>query len=82
MPMATITLKNIPDDLYQRLREVAKAHHRSINSEMINCLELVLKPKQISVEQRVARLRSARARVITDSIGDEEIQRAIDDGRP
>ena len=37
--MPTITVKNIPDDIYERLKEVAGANHRSINREMIVCLE-------------------------------------------
>jgi hypothetical protein len=37
--MATITLKNIPDKLYERLKYFAKIRHRSVNSEIINSLE-------------------------------------------
>ncbi|MDP6227489.1 MAG: Arc family DNA-binding protein, partial [Dehalococcoidia bacterium] len=37
--MATLTIKNIPDGLCHRLRESAKQHRRSINSEVIVCLE-------------------------------------------
>lgn len=33
--MATITLKNIPDRLYERLKYFAKLRHRSLNSEII-----------------------------------------------
>jgi antitoxin FitA len=58
MPTA-ITLKNIPDELYDRLKAAAKEHHRSINNEAIVCLEgaLVL-PKQITPEERIARARA------------------------
>jgi plasmid stability protein len=80
--MATITLKNIPDDLYKQLKETAKAHHRSINSELINCLEIVLKPKKVPVEQRLARLRSLRAQVSPNTVMHEEIRQAINEGRP
>jgi len=44
--MATVTLKNIPDELYERLKATAQAHRRSINSELIHCLETVLKPSK------------------------------------
>ena len=37
----TLTLKNIPDEVYQRLRASAEAHRRSLNSEAIVCLETV-----------------------------------------
>jgi len=31
----TLTLKNIPDELYGRLKQAAEVHHRSLNSEVI-----------------------------------------------
>lgn len=37
--MKTITVKNIPDNLYDRLRQSAEENHRSINSEIILCIE-------------------------------------------
>ena len=80
--MASITLKNIPDDLYQQLKDTARAHHRSINSELINCLEIVLKPKKVAVEQRLTRLRSVRAQVKPNTVEHEDIRQAIAEGRP
>jgi len=80
--VATVTLKNIPDDLYEQLKAAAKAHRRSINSEMINCLETILKPRKISPEERLARLRSIRPQIDPNTISLEEMQQAIDDGRP
>ena len=34
----TLTLKNIPEDVYRRLKLSAEAHRRSLNSEAIVCL--------------------------------------------
>lgn len=31
--VATITLKNIPDEIYDSLKQAADAHHRSITHE-------------------------------------------------
>jgi plasmid stability protein len=60
--MATnITLKNIPDDVYIRLKASAESHRRSINSEVIVCLEAVLLPVRISPSERLARARALRA---------------------
>ncbi|WP_374693713.1 Arc family DNA-binding protein [Microbulbifer sp. TB1203] len=80
--MATVTLKNIPDDLYRRLKESAQAHHRSINSELISCLELVLVPRKVTPEERLVRLRSKRPRFDSDAVSVEEIREAIERGRP
>lgn len=38
--MATLTLRNVPDDLVARLKERAKRHRRSLNNETIAALEL------------------------------------------
>jgi antitoxin FitA len=58
---AAITLKGIPDDLYERLKRSAKAHHRSLNSEVIACLERQLAPQALSVDERLARAHCAPA---------------------
>ncbi|MGF1610371.1 MAG: Arc family DNA-binding protein [Kiloniellales bacterium] len=80
--MTSITLKNIPDDLYERLKRQARAHRRSVNSELIHCLETVLGPKRITPEERLARIRSLRPRFDPQAVSAEEILEAIDEGRP
>lgn len=57
----TLTLKNVPDDVYERLKASAEAHRRSLNSEAIVCLESVLLPGRIPVSERLARARALRA---------------------
>ena len=59
----TLTLKNIPDDVYARLRAQAKRHRRSLNSEAIVCLESVLIPGRVAVADRLAAARAMRARL-------------------
>ena len=60
----TLTLKNIPDEVYERLRKAAKRHRRSLNSEAIVCLESVLVPTGVSVDQRLQRIRRLRAGLV------------------
>jgi plasmid stability protein len=57
----TLTLKNIPDEVYERLKQSAATHRRSINSEAIVCLESVLLPGRVAVSERLARARALRA---------------------
>ena len=57
----TLTLKNIPDNLYDRLRAAAELHRRSLNSEAIMCLETVLAPTRLPPSERLARARELRA---------------------
>jgi plasmid stability protein len=57
----TLTLKNIPDDVYQRLKVSAETHRRSLNSEAIVCLESVLLPGRVTPGERLARARELRS---------------------
>ncbi len=80
--MPALTIKNIPDDLYSELRNTAKLHHRSINSEVIVCLKRSLLPKQMNPEERLSTIRAIRAQVKPASISAEDIEKAINRGRP
>ncbi len=40
--MATLVVRNFPDDLYQKLKRTAAAHHRSITRETVVLLKDVL----------------------------------------
>ncbi len=57
----SLTLKNIPDAVYARLKAAAEQHRRSLNSEAIVCLESVLLPNRVAPIDRLARARELRA---------------------
>jgi antitoxin FitA len=80
--MPALTIKNLPDDLYQKLKNAAMAHRRSLNSELIYCLEMVLSPRKLTVAERLQRARNLRRQVSTGKVTPEEIENAIDSGRP
>lgn len=61
----TLTLKNIPDDVYERLKSSAEANRRSLNSQAIVCLESVLLPTRVAAGERIARARALRADLTT-----------------
>lgn len=79
---STITLKNIPTDIYDSLRQAAEAHHRSINSEAIACLERVLMPGKAGQDERLARARQIRASLDPKKFKAADIAKAIAQGRP
>ncbi len=58
--MATVTVKNIPDDLYQKLKRKAEQQRRSINSEIIFCLEQTLNPQVVSAGKLLAKAKAVR----------------------
>ncbi|MGH8802485.1 MAG: FitA-like ribbon-helix-helix domain-containing protein [Casimicrobiaceae bacterium] len=61
----TLTLKNIPDDVYERLKVVAAMHRRSLNREAIVCIETVVMHTQMTPAERLARARQLRAALST-----------------
>ena len=79
--MPSIIVKNIPEEIYDRVREQANAHHRSINSEIIACLEKTVKSKTVSTEDILEEARRMRKKA-KGSLSSEEIEGAINEGRP
>ena len=53
--MPTITVKNIPTDLYELLKQSAAANRRSINSEIITCIERAVSGRKANPEILLAR---------------------------
>jgi len=79
--MATITVKNIPDDLYEQLRRRAVANRRSINSEVIVCIERAVRARRVDPDAVLARARQLREATASYAIGDEEFTAAKQTGR-
>lgn len=80
--MATITLKNIPQELYEQLKQRAERHRRSINSEAIVCLERVLQSERLDTDALLVRARRLRSRKPDLYVTDSELRAARDEGRP
>jgi plasmid stability protein len=78
----TITLKAIPDDVYERLKSSADANRRSLNSEVIACLESRLLPRKAAPVQHLAAIRAIRARLPQDRFDHDEIEGMKRPGRP
>jgi plasmid stability protein len=78
----SLTLKNVPDEVYERLRQSAAAHRRSINSEAIVCLESVLLPGRVAASERLARARALRATLPKVRFRAQDIDTYKREGRP
>lgn len=80
--MATLTIKNIPDALHQQLKDRAKQHRRSINSEVIVCLEQVLGRAPVDRTELLASIRARRQTMSGVYLTDEDLRAAKNEGRP
>lgn len=81
--MPSITVKNLPEGLAERLRASAKDNRRSLNSEILSRLELSLatRPRK-SAEETIADLRRLHQRLAyLAPLTEEDIERGIDEGR-
>lgn len=77
----TITLKGIPDDVYERLKVSATANHRSLNSEVIACIEAALMTRRASASDHLAAIRAVRSRLPKAAFSHAEIDRLKRQGR-
>ena len=79
--MATVTVKNIPSDIYEKLKLSAQRSRRSINSEIIACIERSVRSQQINPDLLVANARKLRNKTISHPITDNEFNQAKTAGR-
>ncbi len=80
--MANLTIRNIPEKLYKRLKESASQHRRSINNEAIACLETVLVGDRVDSKKFLAEVRAFRERMPRMYLMDEFLRAARNAGRP
>jgi len=79
--MATLTIRNIPEGLYARLKQSAKRHRRSVNSEVIVYLERVLTSTRVDSQEFLERARALRESTPRLFVVDKELGEAKTRGR-
>lgn len=80
--MASMTLKNVPDELLAQLKRSAERHRRSINKEAITCLERALDSQAVDADEFLGQARALRARMPGVFVTDADLRAARDEGRP
>ncbi len=80
--MPSITVKNIPPDLYELLRQSATANRRSLNSEIIARLERGVRSRQVDLAALLGHARQLRRATRRHPIADREFRAAKRAGRP
>ena len=80
--MPSVTLKKIPSELYEKVKKSAQQNHRSINSEIIVCLEKVLSNRRIDPEKFLLRVERLQEQMSLPRFTDDELQKAKNEGRP
>lgn len=80
--MPSLTIKNIPADLYERLKKSARDHRPSINNEVIFCLEQALCSRQVDPEGFLTRIETLQKKVSLPPLTDDVLRRAKEEARP
>ena len=80
--MPAITIKNIPNELYEQIRKSASLNYRSINGEILYRLHLSLGHKPIDSEQLLQRIAKLQKKINLPKLTDELLTKAKTEGRP
>jgi antitoxin FitA len=80
--MATLTLKRFPDDLYQKLKERAAMHRRSLNQEAIHCLKQGAQDRHLNSQEWLEEARALRRQTPDLFLTEDALRAAKDSGRP
>ena len=80
--MPTLTIKNIPTELYERLKKRASEHRRSVNSEVIFCLERTLRGSRVDPEAFLSRVEALQKQITLPPLTDDVLSDAKEEGRP
>jgi antitoxin FitA len=80
--MSTITLKNIPRATYNKINRQAGVNRRSINNEIIHCIEQSVLSNRIDVKKFLADIKKINEPLHYPLLTEEMIQKAKNEGRP
>lgn len=79
--MTTLTIKDIPLEIYERIKIQAKNNHRSLNKEVIFILEKAVTIPPLDVQATLERTRKVRELTARYVITDEELTKWKNEGR-
>ena len=80
--MPTLTIKSMPDQLYRQLKERAAEHRRSLNGEVLVCLELAVAAETVDVEATLTRADRIRRKLRVPRLTDARLRAVKASGRP
>jgi plasmid stability protein len=80
--MATLTIKNIPDELYEQLKASAAVNRRSINNEVLILIERAVRSSRPSSREIAAQARELRKLTAHHHLTEEKLEEWKNQGRP
>lgn len=80
--MPSITVKHIPPDIYALLKQSAQVNRRSINSEVIACIEHAVSSQPVNPDLLLVHARALREKTAAYITSEEDITQTKNAGRP
>ena len=62
-----LSLRNVPDEWVEKLRERAKRNHRSLQGELLSILEETVTPRQLTIEEAYQKIRRLNIRPVSEA---------------
>lgn len=79
--MPTLTIKGLPEPIYERLKAQAEAHRRSLNGEIIHCLERAVGAARFEPEAWLSDVRAFREGTGVKPLSERALRDARNTGR-
>jgi hypothetical protein len=79
--MPAITLKNIPDDLYAKIKKSAEMNFRSINSEILFRLKSSISQQKPEASNLISQIHAINRKINIPVLTDIFIDKAKNEGR-
>lgn len=76
-----LSIKGLPDDVYERLKEIAAANRRSLNGQILAILEAEVLPRRRPAKEQLVAIRAARSRLEQTAFDHDEIDHIKRAGR-
>jgi len=79
--MPTITIKNMPERLYEALKNKAQQHHRSLNKEVIHSLEYAVQDEKMTAQEILTGAREVREKIAKYRVSEKRLNKMKRQGR-
>ena len=79
--MATITVKNIPNELYEKLKATASLDRRSVNNQVIYCIENMIQSKKINPKEFIDQIDNFYQDIHLPPLTDKKLKEYKESGR-
>lgn len=81
--MADLTIRGVPETVYEALKDEAERNRRSLNQEVVHRLEASVRAPTVDPEAELERVRALRGRLAhLPPLDDDLLAEARDRGRP